>query len=149
MIIKHKTIINFIMEHHEIWIYLIIIGVMFFLILLIIRMLSTYNFMNKLEDVDIDFDDTELIIERYQYSKNNEMIVYPEGCRFCRSGVFVSGYLVNILRISCSRDAKDRIIYVECVGKNNKLIKEAVQCGVMDYFEYMCVKDLLLKYAQI
>ena len=149
MIIPHKTIFNFISGNREVQIYLLIIAVMVFLIILILRTLSVYNFMNKQDDDDLDFTETDLIIERYQYSKNNEMIVYPEGCRFRRSGVFVSGYLNNILRISCSKDANDRVLYIECVGNGNRLIKESVHCGVMDYFEYMRVKDLLLKYVQI
>ena len=82
----------------------------------------------------------------YKYSNQGSLYVYDDYCRINRSGTFISDYLCNVIDVTCSKDSKDRIISV-VYGDNENPKTEVIHCGRMDVFEFLKIKDLIMKYT--
>ena len=148
MISDLLPMISFLQETPEAQRYLfMMLGTTIFIAVLGLTLLA-YN--RKTENIHWDYDEDldDYLVCKHEYSKGNMLCVYSSGCRIKRSGVFVSDYMDKILYITSTKDDKNRVLHVEYELPDGKIQKEDIPCGNMDYFEYMCVKELMLEHAQ-
>lgn len=114
-----------------------------FLLFLIIRLSIEASVNAKMQKEDEDYD----LIDQYEYSKQNRLCIFDDCIRICRAGVFVSNCINNVLNVTCSNDEHDRVLYVEYAKDKNHVVRETIHCGPMDYFQYMKLKELIMKNA--
>ena len=101
----------------------------------------------KLYKSDIE-EDLEYIIT---YAENSELKIFENGCRICRSGVYVSTMLNNILSITCDIDAKSQIVSTISIvyedQADDKIKIEKVCCGDISKKTYNQLRNYMLQYA--
>ena len=143
---SHVGIIKFLTERPDIripvWIF---VGSVIFLFMFV-AILADFNrkISEELDDEeDEDSSRFDYLIRSISYSKNNELLIYDLGYRFCRKGNCVSNMLSNIKDVTYSGSKEDRVLDVT-YAKDGQLVTEKIYCGQMDVIEFRKIKKILL-----
>lgn len=124
--------------------YLLGLMISTFIVCTVLFIIFSVN-LSYYRDINAEDEEKDAFIV-HKFSKYGALYIYDDYCRINCSGTFVSGYLSNIMDVSCSKDTKDRILHVTYIdGKDEKT--ERIHCGKMDVFEFVKIKELMLKYA--
>lgn len=151
MLDNSKSIIDFLQEVPEVTTYLVIIVFALIVVIMMFTMLVSYNLNSDDSSISLDIEDSDgtYVIRKYEYSKDNYLFIYNTGMRICRSSVFISEYINNIISIKCSDNEQNRILYIKYEKDNDTICNEQVNCGNMSDLEYEKINKLITEYVKI